>query len=158
MVPQRPLLLSRTVRANFEYGLRLRGISDDHQVSTLLHRLGLVKLESKSALSLSGGQTQLVALGRALVLRPTVLLLDEPTANLDPAYVALVEEVLQEWRTLYNTTLIWATHQIFQAQRVANRVALFLDGRIVEIAARDQFFDDPVDPRTRDFVQGKMVY
>lgn len=158
MVPQRPILLSRSVRANLEFGLRLRGTTPDDRVSELLHRLGLAKLASKSAQTLSGGQIQLVALGRALVLQPKILLLDEPTANLDPGYVALVEQVLEEWRARYQTTLIWATHNMFQAQRVADRVGLFLDGRIVEVASREEFFDRPIDARTRDFVQGKMVY
>ena len=158
MVPQQPLLLSRTVRANLEFGLRLRGLSNNERVSEMLQRLGLTKLASKSAQSLSGGQVQLVALGRALVLQPNVLLLDEPTANLDPGYVSLVEGVLEEWRQQYQTTLIWATHNMFQAQRVADRVALLLDGRIVEVAAREEFFHKPADPRTQDFVQGRMVY
>ena len=158
MVPQRPILLSRSVRANLEYGLRLRGITAEDRVSELLDRLGFAKLASKSAQALSGGQVQLVALGRALVLQPMILLLDEPTANLDPGYVALVEQVLDEWRQRYQTTLIWATHNMFQAQRVADRVGLLLDGRIVEVAPCEEFFHHPVDPRTKDFVQGKMVY
>lgn len=140
MVPQRPILLSRSVRANLEFGLRLRGTTPDDRVSELLHRLGLAKLASKSAQTLSGGQIQLVALGRAAVVQPKILLLDEPTANLDPGYVALVEQVLEEWRARYQTTLIWATHNMFQAQRVADRVGLFLDGRIVEVASREGAF------------------
>lgn len=158
LVPQRPLLLSRSVRANVEYGLQLRGFRADDWINELLHRLGLEKLAAKSARTLSGGQTQLVAIARALALRPTVLLLDEPTANLDPASVGLVEQVLEEMRQRHRTTLIWATHNMFQARRVADRVALLLAGRIVEISARDDFFHRPVDPRTQDFVNGRMVY
>jgi tungstate transport system ATP-binding protein len=158
LVPQRPVLLSRSVRANLDYGLRLRGIRDDDLLDNLLHRLGLQKLANKSAQTLSGGQVQLVAIGRALAVCPTVLLLDEPTANLDPACVQLVEQILEEWRQRYQTTLIWATHNMFQARRVADRVALLLDGRMVEVAARDDFFQRPVDPRTQDFVNGRMVY
>ncbi len=157
LVPQRPLLLSRSVRANLEYGLRLRGLRADDRVAQLLSCLGLERLAEKSAQHLSGGQIQLVALGRALVLQPKVLLLDEPAANLDPAFVALIEQVLDDWRRRYQTTLIWATHNMFQAQRVADRVAMFLNGQIVEVSDREKFFQHPDDPRTQDFVQGKMV-
>jgi tungstate transport system ATP-binding protein len=158
MVPQRPLLLSQTVRANLEYGLRLRGLRADDVVEELLHRLGLEALAAKSALELSGGQVQLVAIARALVVRPTVLLLDEPTANLDPACVAMVERILEEWRHRHQATFIWATHNMFQARRAADRVALLLNGQMVEISSRDDFFERPADPRTQDFVNGKMVY
>ncbi len=86
---------------------------------------------------MSGGQIQLVALARALVLEPKVLLLDEPTANLDPAYVRLIEEVLGEVRAERKTTLVWATHNLGQVQRVADRVCLLLDGQVVESAPVD---------------------
>lgn len=158
IVPQRPVLLSRSVRANLEYGLRLRGLNAGDRVGELLDRLGLARLAGTSAQALSGGQIQLVALARALVLRPRVLLLDEPTANLHPGLVVLVEQVLDEWRQRYETTLIWATHNLFQAQRVADRVGLILDGRLVEVASRDEFFHHPADPRTRAFTEGRIVY
>lgn len=158
LVPQRPVLLTRSVRDNLQYGLRLRGIRSEEVVDELLNRLGMEKLAARSAQSLSGGQVQLVALARALVLRPNVLLLDEPTANLDPAGVGMVEQILEEWRIHHQTTLIWATHNMFQARRVADRIALLLNGRIVENSTRDDFFQRPVDPRTQDFVNGRMVY
>ncbi|MCH8147419.1 MAG: ATP-binding cassette domain-containing protein, partial [Planctomycetes bacterium] len=107
---------------------------------------------------LSGGQTQLVCLARALVASPDVLLLDEPTANLDPAHVALVEETIREVQRQRGLTVVWATHNLFQVRRVADRVALMLDGQLVEVAATEPFFESPKDSRTADFVQGKMVY
>ncbi len=158
LVPQRPILLSRSVRANLEYGLHLRGIEANEKVDAMLNRLGLMKLAAQNAHTLSGGQIQLVALGRTLVLEPKVLLLDEPKANLDPGYVELVEQVLAECRRQQQTTLIWATHNLFQAQRVADWVGLMLGGRMIEIAAQDEFFHHPCDSRTADFVQGRMVY
>src|SRR5205823_1370765 len=88
LVFQRPLLLNATVRENVEYGLRLRGRKDPLlKVRQVLDWLKLSNLSERSARTLSGGETQLVALARALVLEPEVLLLDEPTANLDPARV-----------------------------------------------------------------------
>src|SRR5262249_3119346 len=110
-----------------------------------------------SARTLSGGETQLVALARALVVDPEVLLLDEPTANLDPARVAVVESVVNDVHQR-GTTVIMATHNLFSAHRVAGRVALLLDGRLIEDAPKEQFFNAPQDPRTAAFVRGDMVY
>jgi tungstate transport system ATP-binding protein len=159
LVFQRPLLLTGSVRANVEYGLRRRGLSQQlSRIDAILINLGLIGLSARSARTLSGGETQLVALARALVLEPEVLLLDEPTANLDPARVALVERLIEKVRGERRTTVIWATHNIFQARRMADRVVLLLDGRLIEIAPTRAFFENPKDPRTAAFVRGEMVY
>lgn len=159
MVHQRPILLTGTVRLNVEYGLRLRGSHDrDRKVEGVLDRLGLSKIASQSSHTLSGGQVQLVALARALVIEPEVLLLDEPTAHLDPAHVALVEETIRQFQQECRTTIVWATHNLFQARRVAVRTALLLNGQLVEAAPTEEFFTNPSDPRTSDFVEGRMVY
>jgi tungstate transport system ATP-binding protein len=159
LVFQRPLLLSATVRANVAYGLRFRSRrATAAPVQKWLDRLGLTALADRSARTLSGGETQLVALGRALVLEPEVLLLDEPTNNLDPARVALVEEVVAAEQRQRRITVVWATHNLFQTRRVAGRVALLLDGGLVETAATEVFFETPRDPRTAAFVRGEMIY
>jgi tungstate transport system ATP-binding protein len=142
MVFQRPLLLTGTVWANVEYGLRLRGVSRaSARAQDVLRRLALSDLAGQSSHTLSGGQTQLVALARALAVEPDVFLLDEPTAHLDPARVALVEEVIGEFQRQRPATVVWATHHLFQARRVAHRVALLLDGRLVEVAPTQTFFE-----------------
>jgi tungstate transport system ATP-binding protein len=159
LVFQRPMLLSGSVRANVEYPLRLRGLPrHSEKVRSVLDGLQLHDLASRPARALSGGEMQLVALARALVLEPEVLLLDEPTSNLDPARVALVEEMIRAYQRRSGSTLVWATHNLFQARRVAQRVALLLDGRLVETTTTKEFFETPRDPRTAAFVRGEMVY
>ena len=101
---------------------------------------------------------QRVALARALVIEPLVLLLDEPTANLDPYNVSLIEETIRALNQERGTTLVLVTHNVFQARRLATRAGLLLDGRLVEVADNEPFFTAPRDPRTAAFVRGEMVY
>jgi tungstate transport system ATP-binding protein len=99
-----------------------------------------------------------VALARAMVIQPSVLLLDEPTANLDPYNVGVIEEAVRKLNADLGTTVVLVTHNVFQARRLANRVAFILDGKIVEVADTESFFERPRDPRTSAFVRGEMVY
>lgn len=156
LVPQKPLMLRGSVRWNLGYGLRARGAAAGDRVEAIAQQLGLTQLLGRDARTLSGGQTQLVALGRALVVGPQVLLLDEPTANLDPAYVATVERAVAEMRD-QQTTVVWSTHNLFQAKRVSQRTALLLDGELIEEAATDRFFAEPADPRSRAFMHGEII-
>ena len=159
MVFQHPLLLTGSVRYNVEYGLRLRERANGRQAADrMLERLGLLSFASRSVHTLSGGRRQLVALARALVVEPLILLLDEPTANLDPASAALVESVITGENQNRGMTVIWATHHLFQARRVARRTGLILNGEMVETGPTKQFFESPMDPRTAAFVRGEMVY
>ncbi|HEY3384394.1 MAG TPA: phosphate ABC transporter ATP-binding protein [Vicinamibacterales bacterium] len=155
---QRPIVLDRSVRANIAYGIRLRG-RDDHQarVAQLLDALGLTPLADEPARTLSGGEVQRVALGRALAFSPEILLLDEPTANLDPRNVRLVEDLVREQQAR-GVTIVLATHQIFQARRLTTRAALLLDGQIVESGPTADLIDHPADPRTKAFLTGDMIY
>jgi len=156
---QQPVLLSTSVAQNIHYGLRLRGKKGEQQeVQQVLKRMGLMDLRHAPARTLSGGEAQRVALARALVLHPTALLLDEPTANLDPYNVGLIEEAIGELNAEEGTTVVVVTHNIFQARRLAHRVMLLLGGWIVEQAATEAFFETPQDPRTAAFVNGEMVY
>lgn len=158
-VAQRPILLDRSVQANVSFGLRLRGQRDSSgQVQAALERVGLGKLGRQAARTLSGGEAQRVALARAMVIRPQVLLLDEPTANLDPYNVGLIEDTVRALNREQGTTVVLVTHNVFQAKRLADRVALMLEGRIVEMADVTSFFEKPTDPRTSAFVRGEMVY
>ncbi len=159
MVFQRPALLSTTVLKNAAFGLRLRGVKDaEEQALRALEAMGLGALAHKPAHTLSGGEMQRVALVRATLIQPTVLLLDEPTANLDPYNIALIEESVQRQHAERGTTMVLVTHNIFQAQRLATRVALLLDGNLIEIADTNRFFDAPTDERTAAFLRGDLIY
>ncbi len=155
---QQTALQKASVRANVAYGLRLRGLRVDGQVQDLLQTVGLGELAGAPARFLSGGEKQRVALARALIFRPQVLLLDEPTANLDPYNVGLIEQIVRAENRDHCTTVVLVTHNVFQAHRLAHRTGLILNGRLVELTDTKTFFTYPVDPRTAAFVSGEMVY
>ena len=156
---QRPCLLNRSVAANVQYGLRLRGNrNSQRRVADALDQVGLQNMAKERARTLSGGEAQRVALARALVIEPDVLLLDEPTANLDPYNVGLIEQIIHQHNKERGTTVVLVTHNVFQAKRLAQRVALLLDGQIIEIDDVGAFFESPNDPRTAAFIGGEMVY
>lgn len=156
---QRPVLLKRTVEANVAYGLRLRGQNDNMaDIHATLTEVGLAELAHQPARTLSGGEAQRVALARAMVLRPDALLLDEPTANLDPYNVGLIEQIVARLNRQHATTIVLVTHNVHQARRLAHRVLFLLDGREIEVADAHTFFESPADPRTGAFVRGEMVY
>jgi tungstate transport system ATP-binding protein len=153
------MLLSTSVLGNVVYGLRLRGAGRAReQALALLDELGLAHLAEKPARTLSGGEMQRVALARAMIVEPRVLLLDEPTAHLDPPNVQIIERGVAALRHRHGTTIVWVTHNLFQARRLAQRAALLLEGRLIEIADAETFFSAPSDARTAAFVRGEMVY
>jgi tungstate transport system ATP-binding protein len=156
---QRPALLRRSVAANIAYGLGLRGEKLPPEVlAGWLDRLGLAHLARQSAPRLSAGEAQRVAMARALVVRPDVLLLDEPTANLDPYNVSLIERLVAEEQRATGMTVVWVTHDIFQARRAADRVAFLLGGRLVEVTATETFFTAPATAQAAAFARGELVY
>lgn len=155
---QRPVLLHTSVINNVAYGLHLRRTARARQRAlTALEQVGLAHLQDKLAHTLSGGEMQRVALARAMVIEPRVLLLDEPTANLDPHNVQVIERTIRTLHAQRNITVVIVTHNIFQARRLAQRVALLIDGHIIELTDVQTFFDAPRDPRTAQFVRGEMV-
>ena len=154
---QRPVLLEADVTTNARYGLQLRGLRRDAAVRALLERVGLGPLMHASARRLSAGEMQRVALARALLIEPRVLLLDEPTANLDPYNIGLIEEIVGEHCRQHGTTVILVTHNIFQAKRMAERTGLMLAGQLIELQSTQAFFAQPRDPRTAAFLRGDIV-
>ncbi len=158
MVFQRPVLLSRSAYDNVAYGLRVRGERDaDDRIREALAAVSMSELAGADARTLSGGEAQRIAVARALVVQPRVLLLDEPTANLDMGTARLIEDLIATQRSA-GTTVILVTHNIFQARRLATRVLLLMEGDLVENALTRQFFESPRDPRTAAFVAGDLNY
>lgn len=156
---QRPMLLRRSVAANIRIGQRIRGVTPkDQGVEQWLDRLGLAELADAPVRTLSAGEAQRVALARALVVNPAVLLVDEPTGNLDPYNVGLIEEIVRSESRIRGTTIVIVTHDPFQARRIADRTALMINGRMVEIATTKRFFSDPQHPETAAFLRGDLVY
>lgn len=161
LVAQNPLLFRGTVFHNVSYGLCVRGVEDSalsERASAALAAVGLADRAAAQASRLSAGEAQRVAFARAIVVRPELLLLDEFTANLDPANVAHLERGIAAYHEETGATVLIVTHNLFQARRVATRAGLLLEGGIVETADVDTFFDSPSDERTRRFVRGEMPY
>ncbi len=143
MVFQRTLLFSTTVYNNVAYGLKIRKIPTkviDAEVRKVLELVRLEGFEKRSAKKLSGGEQQRVALARALILKTKLLLLDEPTANLDPRNTQIIENVIATANREFGTTIVMATHNMFQARSLPNRIALMNDGMITEIGSPAEIF------------------
>ncbi len=158
MVFQRPEIIRGTVWQNVALGLRLRGENRPERVENALEMVGLSGFGDLPVNTLSGGELQRVALARAIVVAPRVILLDEPTANLDPHNVHLVEKSIRDLHHTSGATIVLVTHNIFQARRLAERVGFLLNGKLVEVSPAEQFFENPKDERSRAFVRGEMVY
>ena len=140
MLFQRPVLLRLSVRHNLALALWLRGVgwrAARAAAMQALARAGLQGVATRSGRQLSVGQTQRVALARALALQPDVLLLDEPTASLDPHSKRLVEATIQA----YGGTTVFASHNLGQVKRLATRVVYLEQGRVLADLPVAEFFD-----------------
>jgi tungstate transport system ATP-binding protein len=158
MVFQRATLFNRSVRDNIAYGLKVRGLKERGRVDAVMEQLDLIGLASENARALSGGEAQRVTLAQALVLDPQVLLLDEPTANLDPYNAGLIEAIIQAARENGTPTIILVSHHVTQALRLADRVAVIFGGKITELEDAEDFVQKSKDPRTKAFIEGRIPY
>jgi tungstate transport system ATP-binding protein len=170
MVFQEPTLFNASVRRNVAYGLRVRrswlerlrnGLVGDpplsEAVATALETVGLADAADRNALSLSGGEAQRVAFARAMAVEPEVLLLDEPTSDLDPRNTAVIENAVHRARER-GMAVVVASHDMHQAERLSDRVGFLFDGDLVETGPPEQLFEAPADPRTSRFLNGELVY
>ncbi|HEX5408430.1 MAG TPA: phosphate ABC transporter ATP-binding protein [Gemmatimonadaceae bacterium] len=164
MVFQRPTPFpSMSIRGNVAAGLGVRRPRPsrsecDAIVEQALQRAGLwAEVRNRlgaSATALSGGQQQRLCIARALATRPEILLLDEPTASLDPVSTQAVEELVRDLRG--DVTILIVTHNMQQAARVSDRTAFFLAGELIELAPTERLFTSPSDPRTEAYITGRF--
>lgn len=161
VVFQKPYLLQRTVFENVEYPLRLRGVGKAERrekVDGILAEMGLDHLRHQRATTLSGGEAQKVALARALVFAPSLLILDEPTANIDPASIAQMEQTIVKANKTHGTTVILVTHNVQQARRICQDVAFVHNGQIIETGTPEELIFHAHHPVVRRFMEGELVF
>ena len=143
LVFQKTVLFTSSVYDNVAYGLKIRKLPKravEEEIHKALELVRLEGFEKRQAKKLSGGEQQRVALARALVLKTKLLLLDEPTANLDPKNASIVEDVIGTVNRERKTTVIIATHNMLQAKNLPTRIALIENGRIGEVGKPQEIF------------------
>ena len=162
MVFQRPVMLRRSVIDNVAYGLAVHGAglggstaSAEVRAREVLARVGLAHLERRPARVLSGGEQQRVALARAWALQPDVLLLDEPTASLDPHAMREVEAIIAGIAAS-GTAIIMTTHHRGLAKRLAEEIVFLHQGRVAEQTPVEQFFRQAQSQAGRDYLRGEL--
>jgi tungstate transport system ATP-binding protein len=160
MVFQKPVMLKRSVIENLHFGLKCSGVSKKIRtpvIEKIIEKIGLSRLAKIPARSLSTGEQQRLAIGRAWSLRPEVLFLDEPTANLDPAATHVVEEIISSIKKT-GTTIIMATHDLGQARRLADNILFLYRGRILENSSVEKFFTTPKNDLAQAFIKGELLW
>lgn len=158
-VPQHPVMLRRSVRANLQYALARAGVINGERGERIAHGLecaGLGDRSGHSARRLSGGQRQRLAIARAWVQHPRVLLLDEPCSHLDPAAAVAVERTIRSIADA-GTKVILTTHDLHQARRLADEVHFLQGGRLLERTPAERFFDAPASEPAGRFLAGELL-
>lgn len=160
MVFQQPMMLRLSVFANVEFALRPQALSPAERrarTAAVLARVGLEHRAGECARLLSGGEKQRLALARAWAMQPRLLLLDEPTASLDPSATEQVENIIREIRT-EGAKVLMTTHNLGQATRLADDIIFLGDGRVQEHAPAQRFFARPQSAAARAFLQGELPW
>ncbi len=160
LVFQRTAMFTRSVYDNLAFGLRIRKLPEPEIQKRIAEALGMVGLrnfEKRRAKKISGGEQQRISLARALLLDPKILLLDEPTANLDPNSATIIERAIVS-RKKPDCIILLATHNLSQARRLGDEVVHLHGGMIVEKADGQEFFDHPKSEVTRKFINGELEF
>jgi tungstate transport system ATP-binding protein len=159
MVFQRSVMFGASVYNNVAYGLKIKDLPGREISPRVESALALVNLDGfdrRHARKLSSGEQQRVAMARALALERDVLLVDEPTANLDPANAMIVERAIKE--SARSRAVLLSTHNLPQARRLSQHVIHLYRGRVVEEGEPSRFFTDPSDERTKLFIEGELQF
>ncbi len=160
MVFQHPVMLRTSVLDNVTLGLRPRGVARadrQRRGMQMLVAIGLADRATENARRLSGGEQQRLALGRAWLTEPRMMLLDEPTASLDPSGVESLERIVRQIRT-DGTKIIMTTHNLGQATRLADDIVFLSGGRVCEHVPVQRFFSRPASPEARQFIRGELPW
>jgi tungstate transport system ATP-binding protein len=158
MVFQRTAMFSRSVYENLAFGLRIRGKTEQEikeQIEQALNVVGLRNFEKRKAKKTSGGEQQRIALARAFLINPQILLLDEPTSNLDPKSTRIIESAILSKKKEDNIIII-ATHNLVQAKLLSDEIVHIHNGKIVETASSEEFFKNPSSEISRKFINGEL--
>jgi tungstate transport system ATP-binding protein len=160
LVFQKTAMFTMSVYDNLAYGLKIRKVPKEEihkKISEVLEAVRLSGFEKRRAKKLSGGEQQRIALARALLLDSNVLLLDEPTANLDPNSAAIIEKAILAKKSS-DRIIIMATHNLNQARRMADEIVHIHSGEIVEATKPEDFFENPKSEITRKFISGELDF
>ena len=155
LVFQRPVLLRRSAAANIDFVLRSRRKPKGKRAE-LLKMVGLEQVAHRPARRLSGGEQQRLAIARALATEPSTLFLDEPTASLDPAAVSAIERIVARI-VAAGIHVIFVTHDIAQARRLADHVVFLHNGTLAEQAEASTFFESPKSEAARAYLDGRLM-
>lgn len=160
-VSQKPVMFDLSVAENVAMGLKFRGVSKmdtQKQVHHFLELVGLKGYGDRRAITLSGGEAQRIALARALIIQPQLLLLDEPTSNLDPSNIQIIEQVVSDIHQQTGVTIMMVTHNLQQAKRVGDEIIFIHQGKVMEKQEKEKFFAAPQTTELSDFLSGRMIY
>ena len=154
-VLQKPIVFNTSVYDNIAYGLKWRGMEKNSirdKIDSILELVNLADYRNRNARTLSGGEVQRVAIARAVATEPEVLLLDEPTANLDPVSAARIEELITGIIKRYVTTVIMSTHDMLQGQRLADRIGVLMGGELLQMGSSGDVFTYPKNREVAEFI------
>ena len=144
-------------KGNINFNLKCFTSIEQERSQYLQDLLGITLLENDNAMTVSGGERRLISLARLLQFNPPILFLDEVTADLDPANVAIVEKLLVELKK-QNHTIVISTHNLLQAKRIADQVVILMNGKMIEKGSTFQVFENPQNEKVKAFLQGDIPW